>query len=83
MGQTMDFGSKATPLSPLSASTESRTGRLECNLGQMDGLLAQLKACRPETWETRKNLPNRGVYAFYEGCKPLYVGAQTRYGRGF
>ena len=40
----------------------------------MEPLLKKLKDCRPEKRGTRKKLPKRGVYVFYEDDKPLYVG---------
>ena len=42
-------------------------------LAQMDPLLVKLKACPSETFATRKKLPDRGVYVFYDGEKALYV----------
>ena len=48
-------------------------------LCQMNPLLNKLKACPPETFPTRKKLPNCGIYVFYENGKPLYVG---RSGKG-
>ena len=47
---------------------------LQAVLAEMNPLLINLKACPPETFNTRTNLPNRGVYVFYEHCQPLYVG---------
>ena len=47
-------------------------------LAQMDPLLVKLKACPPETFATRKKLPDRGVYVFYEGEKALYVGRSNQ-----
>ena len=35
-------------------------------LAQMEPLLAELQDCPAETFATRRRLPNRGVYAFYE-----------------
>lgn len=47
-------------------------------LAQMDPLLVKLKACPPETFATRKKLPDRGVYVFYDGEKALYVGRSNQ-----
>ena len=44
----------------------------------MDPLLVKLQACPPETFATRKKLPYRGVYVFYEGEKALYVGRSNQ-----
>lgn len=60
------------------AKTHDTNQALESILRQMEPLLARLKECPPETRETRKNLPGRGVYAFYEGKKPLYVGRSNK-----
>ena len=48
-------------------------------LCQMDPLLNKLKACPPETFPTRKKLPDCGIYVFYEDKQPIYVG---RSGKG-
>ena len=48
-------------------------------LAQMEPLLDTLKACSPETFTTRKKLPEVGIYVFYEDGNPLYVG---RSGKG-
>ena len=48
-------------------------------LAQMEPLLDTLKACSPETFTTRKKLPEAGIYVFYEKGKALYVG---RAGKG-
>lgn len=47
-------------------------------LAQMEPLLVKLKACPPETFATRKKLPDRGIYVFYEGDKALYVGRSNQ-----
>ena len=51
---------------------------LQSVMEQMEPLLAKLKACPPETFPTRKKLPDRGVYVFYEGKEPLYVGRSNQ-----
>ena len=47
-------------------------------LGQMEPLLAELQDCPAETFATRRRLPNRGVYAFYEGNQILYIGRSNQ-----
>lgn len=44
----------------------------------MEPLLAKLKACPPETFPTRKKLPNCGIYVFYEDEQPIYVGRSNQ-----
>ena len=56
----------------------SESATLEHILGQMEGLLVKLQSPCRATWETLDDLPNKGVYAFYEGDKPLYVGRSNR-----
>ena len=51
---------------------------LRAVLAQMEPLLCQLGDCDEETFATRRNLPNRGVYVFYEGGRPLYVGRSNQ-----
>ena len=45
---------------------------------QMGPLLAKLEDSDKETFVTRKRLPNRGVYVFYEGDDALYVGRSNQ-----
>ena len=47
-------------------------------LSQMDPLLDKLKACPPETFPTRKKLPDSGIYVFYEDKRPIYVGRSNQ-----
>ena len=47
-------------------------------LAQMEPLLAKLKVSQKEKFATRKKLPDRGVYVFYEGEKPMYVGRSNQ-----
>ena len=47
-------------------------------LCQMEPLLTELNNCPPETRETLKNLPDRGVYVFYQGRKAFYVGRSNQ-----
>ena len=47
-------------------------------LDRMEPLLVKLKACQAEPFATRKKLPDRGVYVFYEGDKALYVGRSNQ-----
>lgn len=56
----------------------SKDGRLEHILGQMEALLEKLKSACPEKATTPTDLPDRGVYAFYNEGKPLYVGRSNR-----
>ena len=41
---------------------------------QMDPLLESLKSCQPFTWDNLRDLPQKGVYVFYEDDKPVYTG---------
>ena len=47
-------------------------------LAQMEPLLAELQDCPAETFATRRRLPNRGVYAFYESDRILYIGRSNQ-----
>lgn len=47
-------------------------------LAQMEPWIVKLKAFQKETFATRKKLPNRGVYVFYECGKPMYVGRSNQ-----
>ena len=46
---------------------------------QMEPLLAKLKACPPETFSTRKKLPDCGIYVFTKTNSPSTLAAPTRY----
>ena len=41
---------------------------------QMEPLLERLKICQPFTWDNLRDLPQKGVYVFYEDDKPVYTG---------
>ena len=47
-------------------------------LAQMETLLAALRNCPAETFRNRRRLPNRGVYAFCEGDRILYIGRSNQ-----
>ena len=41
---------------------------------KMEPLLENLKSCQPFTWDNLRDLPQKGVYVFYEDDKPVYTG---------
>jgi predicted GIY-YIG superfamily endonuclease len=45
---------------------------------QLPSLLEKLVRAPLIPWGTLDNLPNRGIYVFYEAGKPLYVGRTNR-----
>ena len=72
-------------------TTNERLQRWESVSGRMPGLLKKLKSSdllhRDGNGKTRdkqdrllEHFPGRGIYVFYENCKPLYVGRSGRKG---
>ena len=43
-------------------------------VARLEPLLQELQNGPAYSGRTLRNLPKKGVYAFYEGCKPMYVG---------
>ena len=41
---------------------------------KMEPLLETLKECPATPWDNLRGIPEKGVYAFYEDGKPIYVG---------
>lgn len=46
-------------------------------VGKMPGLLCKLKSDTPRNRNSR-DFPQRGIYAFYENGRPIYVGRTNR-----
>ena len=45
---------------------------------QMERLIRDLKGSDLLTWDDLKSVPQQGVYVFYEGDTPIYVGRSRR-----
>jgi len=48
------------------------------DFNNMGPLLKRLEASRLHSRDTFKDLPQQGVYVFYDGEKPVYVGRSSR-----
>ena len=48
------------------------------DFNNMEPLLQKLSESRLHSRETFKDLPKQGVYVFYDGEKPVYVGRSSR-----
>ena len=47
---------------------------------QMEPLLEELRRSDLLTWDHLKEVPQQGVYVFYEGDRPIYTGrSRLRY----
>jgi hypothetical protein len=52
--------------------------RFDAVVRQLPGLLERLQACPAIKRQDLTGVPQRGVYVFYEGGKPIYVGRSRR-----
>ena len=52
--------------------------RFQNILGNLEPLLEELQRSDLLTWDDLDRVPQRGIYVFYEGDKPIYTGRSRR-----